>query len=53
MHVFTREQSLDPEDKQQYYESRRVWKEVTKGLRSQNTDNATVHKMKLEDGQVM
>lgn len=42
---------LDSEDRQQYYESRRVWQHVTKGLKSQNTDMATAEKAKLEDGQ--
>mmetsp|Transcript_7502 Transcript_7502/g.18749 ORF Transcript_7502/g.18749 Transcript_7502/m.18749 type:complete len:413 (-) Transcript_7502:521-1759(-) len=43
--------TLDPEERQQYYESRKVWQHVTKGLKAQNTDMATTHKAKLEDGQ--
>ncbi|EKX44699.1 hypothetical protein GUITHDRAFT_163527 [Guillardia theta CCMP2712] len=43
--------NVDPEDKQKYYESRRVWSQVTRGLKTQNLDFATEHKTKLEDGQ--
>ncbi|KAJ1485641.1 hypothetical protein T484DRAFT_1792669 [Baffinella frigidus] len=43
--------TVDAEANQQYFESRRVWGNVTKGLRTQNVDMATEHKSKLEDAQ--
>jgi len=42
---------VEPDEEQAYFESRKVWQHVTKGLRSQNYDFATQHKSKLEDGQ--
>jgi len=43
--------TLEPEDQQRYFESRRVWTGVTKGIKTSNQDMATEHKTKLEDGQ--
>jgi len=42
---------MEPEDQQRYYESRKVWAHVTKGLKTHNVDMATENKSKLEDGQ--
>jgi len=43
--------SVQPEEEQHYFESRRVWKGVTKGIKTSNQDLATEHKTRLEDGQ--
>lgn len=43
--------SIEPEDQQRYFESRRVWTGVTKGIKTANQDMATEHKTRLEDGQ--
>jgi len=43
--------SVQPEEQQNYFESRRVWKGVTKGIKTSNQDLATEHKTRLEDGQ--
>lgn len=42
---------ITPEAQQQYYESRKVWTHVTKGIRAQNQEMAGHHKNKLEEGQ--
>ncbi len=34
-----------------YFESRRLWAGVTKGIKTANQEMATEHKTKLEDGQ--
>jgi len=43
--------SVEREDEQRYFESRRLWTGVTKGIKTSNQDMATEHKTKLEDGQ--
>ena len=43
--------TVQPESQQQWYESRKLWAHVTKGIRSQNQEMAGQHKAKLEDGQ--
>lgn len=43
--------TVRPEAQQEWYESRKLWTNVTKGIRSQNQDMAGEHKSKLEDAQ--
>lgn len=43
--------SVESEAEQRYFESRRLWTGVTKGIKTSNQDVATEHKTRLEDGQ--